>query len=97
MRDQLSGPGSAPLRPAEDPWDGFETTLAGHLRRSEAVGAMEFTAPSDASGTRGRCVVHLAPAFDGGHQNDLAPAWIGDAQPLLDRLDLGAARDQVNS
>ena len=44
MRDQLSGPGSAPLRPAEDPWDGFETTLAGHLRRPGAVGAMEFTA-----------------------------------------------------
>ncbi len=61
MRDQLSGPGSAPLRPAEDPWDGFETTLAGHLRRPGAVGAMEFTPPSDASGTRGRCVVHLAP------------------------------------
>ncbi|ODQ83620.1 hypothetical protein BFG51_09485 [Dietzia alimentaria] len=61
MRDQLSGPGSAPLRPAEDPWDGFETTLAGHLRRPGAVGAMEFTPPSDASGTRGRCIVHLAP------------------------------------
>lgn len=61
MRDQLSGPGSVPLRPAEDPWDGFETTLAGHLRRPETAGAMEFNAPPDASGARGRCVVQLAP------------------------------------
>lgn len=61
MRDQLSGPGSTSLRRAEDPWDSFETTLAGHLRRSESVGAMEFSAPSDASGARGRCVVQLAP------------------------------------
>lgn len=68
MRDQLSGPGSASLRRAEDPWDGFETMLAGHLRRPETAGAMEFSAPSDASGARGRCVVQLAPGC--------ATAWV---------------------
>ncbi|UVE94137.1 T3SS (YopN, CesT) and YbjN peptide-binding chaperone 1 [Dietzia sp. B32] len=68
MHDQRSGPGSAPLRPVEDPWDSFEATLAGHLRRPETAGAMEFSAPSDSSGARGRCVVQLAP--------DGALAWV---------------------
>ena len=61
MRDQLSGPGSASLRRAEDPWDGFEETLTGLLRRSGAVGAMEFSAPSESTGGQGRCLVQLAP------------------------------------
>lgn len=61
MRDQLSGPGSASLRPAEDPWEGFEGTLTGLLRRSGAVGAMEFSAPTESVGGQGRCLVQLTP------------------------------------
>ena len=60
MRDQLSGPGSASLRPAEDPWEGFEEILTGLLRRSESVGAMEFSAPTESVGRQGRCLVQLA-------------------------------------
>lgn len=67
MRDQLSGPGSASLHRARDPWDGFEETLTGLLRRSGAVGAMEFSAPTESAGAQGRCLVQLEP--DG-------PAWV---------------------
>ncbi|MCT2097408.1 hypothetical protein M3E00_02195 [Dietzia cinnamea] len=81
MRNQRLGPGSASLRPAEDPWHEFEHTLTGHLRRPGAVGAMEFRAPTPPSGEQGRCVVQLAP---GG-----AVAWVtvrtGD-HPLIEEM-----------
>lgn len=60
MRDELSGPGSVSLRRAEDPWHGFEQTLSSYLRRSERVGAMEFSAPSESTAGQGRCLVRLA-------------------------------------
>ncbi|MCT2146397.1 hypothetical protein M3E05_14680, partial [Dietzia cinnamea] len=60
MQDHRLGPGSASLRPADDPWHDFEHTLTGHLRRPGAVGAMEFRAPSQPSGGQGRCTVQLA-------------------------------------
>lgn len=68
MRERLPGPGDAPLRPASDPWVGFERALALHLRRPGAIGAMEFTAPTESPGHRARCVIHLP--------GDTAPAWV---------------------
>lgn len=59
MRDQLTGPGNAHLRPAADPWADFRNTLSILLRRQDAVGAMEFSAPTQPSGGQGRCTVQL--------------------------------------
>lgn len=68
MRDRFHGPGSASLRPVDDPWHGFELALAVHLQRPGAVGAMEFSAPTDPTGQQARCVVQLP--------GDASPAWV---------------------
>ena len=68
MRDRLHGPDSASLRPVDGPWDRFERALAVHLRRPGVAGAMEFSAPTDSTGRRARCVLHLP--------GDASPAWV---------------------
>lgn len=70
MHGRLSGPGSASLHRAADPWDGFSEVLTGLVRRANSSGAVELTAPteptgSDGRGGRGCCRVQLSPAGPG--------------------------------
>lgn len=60
MRDQLTGSGNAHLRHAADPWVDFRNSLTLLLRREDATGALEFSAPSQPSGGQSRCTVQLA-------------------------------------